>query len=71
VRDSRLLGLLAVTCVFFFLYGPVEVALPLYVAHDLHGSPALLGAYWTAFGIGAVAGAMAPAGCAGAACPRS
>ena len=62
VRDSRLLGLLAVTCVFFFLYGPVEVALPLYVAHDLHGSPALLGAYWTAFGIGAVAGAMGASG---------
>jgi MFS family permease len=53
-----LLALLATTCAFFFLYGPVEVALPLYVAHDLHGSPALLGAYWTAFGIGAVAGAL-------------
>jgi MFS family permease len=59
LRESRLLGLLAATCVFFFLYGPVEVALPIYVAHDLHGSSALLGAYWTAFGIGAVAGALA------------
>ena len=39
LREPRLLGLLAVTCVFFFLYGPVEVALPIYVAHDLHGSP--------------------------------
>jgi MFS family permease len=56
--QPRLLGLLAVTCVFFFLYGPVEVALPIYVAHDLNGSPALLGAYWTAFGIGAVAGGL-------------
>jgi MFS family permease len=59
LRQSRLLGLLAATCLFFFLYGPVEVALPVYVAHDLHGSSALLGAYWTAFGIGAVAGALA------------
>jgi len=58
LREPRLLGLLAVTCVFFFLYGPVEVALPIYVAQDLHGSSALLGAYWTAFGIGAVAGGL-------------
>jgi len=53
-----LLGLLAVTCVFFFLYGPVEVALPIYIARDLHGSSALLGAYWTAFGVGAVVGGL-------------
>jgi predicted MFS family arabinose efflux permease len=58
VRQPGLLGLLAITCVFFFLYGPVEVALPIYVAHDLHGSPVLLGAYWTAFGIGAVVGGL-------------
>jgi MFS family permease len=58
LRQPRLIGLLAVTCVFYFLYGPVEVALPIYVAHDLHGSAALLGAYWTAFGIGAVIGAL-------------
>jgi MFS family permease len=55
----RLLGLLAVTCVFFFLYGPVEVALPVHVAHGLHGSPGLLGLYWTVFGIGATAGSLA------------
>jgi MFS family permease len=58
LRQPRLLGLLAVTCVFFFLYGPVEVALPIYVAQDLGGSSALLGAYWAAFGIGAVAGGL-------------
>jgi MFS family permease len=58
LRQPRLLGLLAITCVFFFLYGPVEVALPIYVAHDLHGSSVLLGAYWTAFGIGAVVGGL-------------
>ncbi|MBG0564100.1 MFS transporter [Actinoplanes aureus] len=54
----RLLGLLAVTCVFFFLYGPVEVALPIHVAHGLHGSPGLLGLYWTVFGVGATIGAL-------------
>ena len=58
VRQPRLLGLLAITCVFFFLYGPVEVALPIYIARDLHGSSALLGLYWTAFGIGAVVGGL-------------
>ena len=53
MRD--LLALTAVTWVFFFLYGPVEVALPVYVAHDLAGSAQLLAAYWTAFGVGALA----------------
>ena len=40
---------------FFFLYGPVEVALPVYVAQDLQASAPLLAAYWTAFGVGALA----------------
>jgi MFS family permease len=56
--DPRLLGLIVVTCVFFFLYGPVEVALPVHVATGLNGSPGLLGAFWTAFGIGAVLGGI-------------
>src|SRR5437763_555845 len=59
VGEPRLLGLIVVTCVFFFLYGPVEVALPVHVAQELHGSPALLGAFWAAFGVGAVAGGLA------------
>ncbi|BCY10449.1 MFS transporter [Actinoplanes sp. L3-i22] len=54
----RLLGLLVVTMAFFFLYGPVEVALPVHVAEDLHGSAGLLGLYWTVFGVGATAGAL-------------
>lgn len=56
--QPRLLGLIAVTCVFFFLYGPVEVALPVHVAHELHGSSSLLGLYWTVFGIGATLGGL-------------
>ncbi|HEY2794069.1 MAG TPA: MFS transporter [Micromonosporaceae bacterium] len=54
----RLLGLTALTCVFFFVYGPVEVALPIHVARELHGSSSLLGFYWTVFGFGATLGAL-------------
>ncbi len=56
--QRRLLGLVAVTCVFFFLYGPVDVALPIHVANELHGSPSLLGLYSAVFGVGAVLGGL-------------
>jgi Transmembrane secretion effector len=56
--NRRLAGLLAVTCVFFFLYGPVEVALPIHIAQEIHRSAALLGALWAAFGIGAILGGL-------------
>jgi MFS family permease len=56
--DRRLAGLLAVTCVFFFLYGPVEVALPIHIDQEIHGSAALLGAFWAMFGIGAILGGL-------------
>ncbi|QMU78379.1 MFS transporter [Streptacidiphilus sp. PB12-B1b] len=55
----ELLGLLAVTWLFNLFYGPVEVALPLFVAQDLHAGAGALGLYWAAFGIGAVTGALA------------
>ena len=54
LRRRDLLSLTAVTWAFFFLYGPVEVALPVYVAHDLHAPAGLLGLYWTSFGVGAL-----------------
>ena len=54
LRRRDLLSLTALTWVFFFLYGPVEVALPVYVAVDLDATAQLLAAYWTAFGIGAL-----------------
>ena len=54
LRRNDLLGLIALTWLFFFLYGPVEAALPVYVAHDLHAHAGLLGVYWTSFGVGAV-----------------
>jgi MFS family permease len=56
--DRRLTGLLAVTCLFFFLYGPVEVALPVHIAQETSGSAALLGAFWATFGIGAILGGL-------------
>ena len=55
-RSRPLAGLLALTVVYYFLYGPVEVALPLYVTGTLGGSAGLLGLFWTVFGIGATAG---------------
>lgn len=58
LRRADLLGLIVLTWLFFFLYGPVEDALPVYVAHDLHASAGLLGAYWTSFGIGAFASSL-------------
>ena len=58
LRRADLLGLLILTWLFFFLYGPVEDALPVYVATDLHAQAGLLGAYWTSFGIGAFASSL-------------
>ena len=60
IRPSPVLpGLLALSFVFYLLYGPVEVALPVHVATDLHGSAALLGTFWAVFGVGAVIGELA------------
>jgi len=52
--NPALLGLLVLSCLFFLLYGPVEVALPLYVLGTLHGSAGLLAVFWAVFGTGAV-----------------
>jgi predicted MFS family arabinose efflux permease len=60
-RQLRRLGLLSLTVLtwlFFFLYGPVEDALPVYAARDLHASAGLLGAYWASFGVGALVAAL-------------
>ncbi|MGW2236716.1 MFS transporter [Streptomyces sp. NPDC001759] len=57
-RQPELLGVLALTWFFNFLYGPVEVALPLHVTDDLHSGASLLGLYWTLFGVGAVVGGL-------------
>jgi Major Facilitator Superfamily len=57
-RSRPLAGLLTLTVVYYFLYGPVEVALPLYVTGPLGGSAALLSLFWTVFGIGATVGSV-------------
>ena len=48
--------IIAITMVFFFLYGPVEVALPIHVAQ--RADAAVLGLFWTVFGVGAALGAF-------------
>jgi predicted MFS family arabinose efflux permease len=60
-RYPQLLGLVLITCAFFFLYGPVEVALPIHVVLDKQGSAATLAAFWIVFGVGAVFGGLAAA----------
>ncbi|WBB59026.1 MFS transporter [Streptomyces sp. WMMC500] len=57
-RQRELLAILILTWLFFALYGPVEVALPLYVTGELDGDAGLLGLFWTAFGVGAVVGGL-------------
>jgi predicted MFS family arabinose efflux permease len=54
LRRRDLLSLTLVSWVFFFLYGPVEVALPVYVAVDQAAPAWVLGLYWTSFGVGAL-----------------
>ncbi|MGW0605757.1 MFS transporter [Streptomyces sp. NPDC002640] len=58
-QRPELLGILALTWFFYFLYGPVEVALPLHVTDDLDQGAGLLGLYWTLFSVGAVLGGLA------------
>jgi hypothetical protein len=58
LRERGLVSLIILTWLFFFLYGPVEDALPVYVAHDLHAHAGLLGAYWSAFGVGALTASL-------------
>jgi predicted MFS family arabinose efflux permease len=57
-RDRTLLGLLALSFGFFVLFGPTYAALPVHVAEELHAPATVLGWYYTAFGIGAVAGGL-------------
>ncbi|WP_234327722.1 MFS transporter [Streptomyces sp. NRRL F-2664] len=57
-RMPALSGLLGLSFAFFFLFGPVYVALPLHVSDDLGASAGVLAAFYTAFGIGAVLGSV-------------
>ncbi|MGO8947975.1 MAG: MFS transporter [Ktedonobacterales bacterium] len=58
LRRLHVMSLIILTWLFFFLYGPVEAALPVYVAKGLHAGSGLLGVYWTSFGVGALVAAL-------------
>jgi hypothetical protein len=52
-------GVVVLTAVFYGLYGPVGVGLPVHVADDLHAPAALLAAFVTVFGVGGLLGGLA------------
>ena len=51
-------ALTLLSLVFFFSYGPLEAALPVYSAQTLHANAGGYGLLWTGFGIGAFAGVV-------------
>lgn len=57
-RDRGMLGLSILTFGFFFLYGPILVALPVHVEETLGDSAGTLAAFWVVFGIGAIVGGV-------------
>nr|WP_281381885.1 MFS transporter [Nocardiopsis mwathae] len=57
-RDPGLLGLVVLSFGFFLFFGPSSVAIPLYVVEDLEASATTLAGFYTAFGVGAVVGAL-------------
>ncbi|GAB3209563.1 MFS transporter [Marinactinospora thermotolerans] len=58
VRDPALLGLLLLSFGFFLFFGPSTVAIPIHVVEDLGAPASVLAGFYTAFGVGAVAGAL-------------
>jgi len=51
-------ALTLLTLVFFFFYGPLEAALPIYSSQTLHANADGYGLLWTGFGVGAFAGVL-------------
>jgi len=51
-------ALTLLSLVFFFSYGPLEAALPVYNARTLHANASGYGLLWTGFGVGAFAGVL-------------
>lgn len=58
LRTRKLLLLTSLSVVFFFSYGPLEAALPLYSDQILHAGAQGYGLLWTGFGVGALVGAL-------------
>lgn len=57
-HNPAVLGISILCVAFFGLYGPVEVALPVFVSQVLHAGPGVLGGYWTVFALGATLGVL-------------
>ncbi len=55
-KEIRLLTILSV--IFFFAYGPLETALPLYSDRILHAGAQGYGLLWSGFGVGALVGVL-------------
>ena len=51
-------ALTLLSLVFFFSYGPLEAALPVYTGQTLHAGADGYGLLWTGFGVGAFAGVL-------------
>jgi MFS family permease len=51
-------ALTLLSLVFFFSYGPLEAALPVYSSQTLHANAGGYGMLWTGFGVGAFAGVL-------------
>jgi MFS family permease len=51
-------ALTLLSLVFFFSYGPLEAALPVYSSQTLHAGAEGYGLLWTGFGVGAFAGVL-------------
>jgi len=51
-------ALTLLSLVFFFSYGPLEAALPVYSVQTLHANADGYGLLWTGFGVGAFAGVL-------------
>src|SRR6266480_5275335 len=58
LRTKELRLLTSLSVVFFFSYGPLEAALPLYSDRILHVGAQGYGLLWTGFGVGALVGAF-------------
>lgn len=59
-RHREVLDLLLLTASVVLVFGIFEVGLPTFVVSRLPGGSITLGVMWTAFGLGAMIGAMAP-----------
>ena len=58
IRKKEIRLLTSLSLIFFFSYGPLEAALPLYSDRVLHAGAQGYGLLWTGFGVGALIGAL-------------